>query len=116
VTSLPEIETVVRLEVPSLAMITYEGVKLILVAPRFLTSAPDTDERPASRPCRFTPGKEPCGTHCIRGWMGPSASLDATEKRKICYPCRESNPICSVVQLHKLKLRLRHSLMELSPS
>jgi hypothetical protein len=26
------------------------------------------------------PGKEPSGTHCIGGWVGPRASLDAVEK------------------------------------
>jgi hypothetical protein len=31
------------------------------------------------------------GTHCIGGWVGPTAGLDAMEKIK-SYPCRESNP------------------------
>lgn len=31
-------------------------------------------------------------THWIGGWMGTVASLDVMEKRKISYPCQDSNP------------------------
>jgi hypothetical protein len=42
------------------------------IAPPFLTSE-----------LGFTPGEIAPGTHWIGGWMGPSASLDAVEKRQI---------------------------------
>jgi hypothetical protein len=35
-----------------------------------------------SRPSRFTPGEIALGTHCIGGWVGPRAGLEAVEKRK----------------------------------
>jgi hypothetical protein len=38
-----------------------------------------------------TSGKSP-GTHWIRGWMGPRASLNSVVKRKIPSLCWESNP------------------------
>jgi hypothetical protein len=31
----------------------------------------------------------------IRGWVDPSAGLDAVVKRKIPSPCRDSNPLSS---------------------
>jgi hypothetical protein len=37
-------------------------------------------------------GKEPPGTHCTGGWVGPRAGLDAEARRKILCPCRGSNP------------------------
>jgi hypothetical protein len=46
----------------------------------FLTSALVGGEWSASRPGRFTPGKEPPGTHCIGGWVDPRTSLDDMEK------------------------------------
>jgi hypothetical protein len=54
------------------------------IAPPFLTPALDV-EWSASRPCRITPG-----IHWIGGWVGPTVSLDAVEKRKILH-CRELN-------------------------
>jgi hypothetical protein len=36
-------------------------------------------------------GKDP-GTHCIGGWVGPRADLDAEARRNILCPCRGSNP------------------------
>jgi hypothetical protein len=33
-------------------------------------------------PICLAPGKEPPGTHCIGGWVGPTAGLDVVEKRK----------------------------------
>lgn len=44
-------------------------------------------------PQRTNPG------HCIVGWMGATACMDAVEKTKKIPPCRESNrghPVCSV--------------------
>jgi hypothetical protein len=46
----------------------------------FLTSALAGGEWSASRPCRFTPGKEPPGTHFIGGCVDPRADLDDMEK------------------------------------
>jgi hypothetical protein len=45
------------------------------IAPPFMTAALDGDEWLASRPGR--------GTDWIRGWMDPTAGLDAVKKRKI---------------------------------
>jgi hypothetical protein len=44
-----------------------------------MTSAPDGGERSASRPSRLTPRERAPDTHCIGGWVGPRASLDAME-------------------------------------
>jgi hypothetical protein len=38
------------------------------------------------------PAALPPGTHWIGGWVGPTAGLDAVEKRIISCLCRESNP------------------------
>jgi hypothetical protein len=62
------------------------------MASPFLTPALHGDEWSVSRPCRFTPGERAPGTHRIGGWVGPRASLNTVELRKICCPCRESNP------------------------
>jgi hypothetical protein len=35
----------------------------------------------ASGPCRLTSGDEAPGTHCIRGWVSPKASMNTVEKR-----------------------------------
>jgi hypothetical protein len=52
----------------------------------------DGGEWSASRPGRFTPRERAPGTHCIGGWVGPRAVLDAVVKRKIPSPRRKSNP------------------------
>jgi hypothetical protein len=57
----------------------------------FLTSELDGSECSASRPSRFTSKERTDGTHYIRGWVGPRASLDAVANRKIPSPCQESN-------------------------
>jgi hypothetical protein len=57
----------------------------------FLTSAPDGDEWPTSRPGRFTPEKN-AGTHWIGSWMGPRAGLHVLQKRKISCSYWDSNP------------------------
>jgi hypothetical protein len=41
-------------------------------------------------PIALLPRKQP---HCIGGWMGPRAGLDAMEKRKICLGARNRIPI-----------------------
>jgi len=53
----------------------------------FLTSALDGSEWSAWRRDRFTPG-----AHCIGGWVGPRAGLDAVPRRKIPSTQREPNP------------------------
>jgi hypothetical protein len=57
------------------------------IAPPFLISALDGGEWSASRPCRFTPGKE----HSVPIGLSPRVGLDAVEERKILH-WRESNP------------------------
>jgi len=57
-----------------------------------LTSVLDGGEWSASRPGRFIPKERVPGTHCIGGWVGPRAGLDAVVRRKISSPCRELNP------------------------
>jgi hypothetical protein len=54
------------------------------IVPSFLTSALGGGESLAA--AAFLPG-----THWIGGWVGPTAGLDAVEKRKI-FHCRELNP------------------------
>jgi hypothetical protein len=61
------------------------------IAPRIFTSILDGGEWSASRPGRFTPKKKAPGIHCIEGWEGPKAGLDAVVKRKIPSPCQDSN-------------------------
>jgi hypothetical protein len=47
------------------------------VAPPFSTSAVDGGDSSGSLPCRFMPEERAPGTHWIRGWVGPRASLNA---------------------------------------
>jgi hypothetical protein len=63
-----------------------------------LTSALDGGEWSASHPGSFTPRERAPGTHWIRGWVGPTAVLDAVVKRNIPSPRRESNPRTPIVQ------------------
>jgi hypothetical protein len=56
-------------------MKTYGEVEVYLHA--FLSSALDGGEWSASRPGRFTPRERAPGTHCIGGWVGPRAVLEA---------------------------------------
>jgi len=48
----------------------------------------------ASHPTCFTPEVRAPGTHWIRVWVGPRASLDTVAKRKNFHhcPCQELNP------------------------
>jgi hypothetical protein len=57
-------------------MKAYGGVVL------FLTSTLVGGEWSASRPGRFAHGERAPYNHWIRGWVGPTASLDDVEKRK----------------------------------
>jgi hypothetical protein len=49
-------------------------------------------------PAALNPKERAPGTHCIGGWVGPRAGLDAVVKRKIPSPRRESNPRTPIVQ------------------
>jgi hypothetical protein len=48
----------------------------------FLISALDGSEWLTSSPDRFTPKEQAPSTHCIKGWVGSEAGLDAVEKRR----------------------------------
>jgi len=52
-----------------------------------LTSALDGGEWSPSRPGRFIPGVRAPSTHCVGGWAGSRAELDAVAKRKKFYHC-----------------------------
>jgi hypothetical protein len=43
------------------------------------------------RPSAALPRERAPGTQWIGGWVGLRAGLDALEKRKMSYPCQESN-------------------------
>jgi hypothetical protein len=64
-------------------LMTYGGNRSI--ASPFLTSALDGGQWSASRPGRFNHGKV---LHWTGVWVGPRASLNAVEQRKIACPCR----------------------------
>jgi hypothetical protein len=60
----------------------------------FLTSALVGVEWSDSRPGRFISGERATGTHWIRGWVDPGASMDDVEKRKfLTQPGLELQPI-----------------------
>jgi hypothetical protein len=65
-------------------MRTYWGVEVYLHA--FLTVSGHLHALDA-----LLPEKEPPGAHCIGGWMGPRAGMDAIVERKILSPYRDSN-------------------------
>ena len=52
----------------------------------FLTSGSNGDEWSISQPDCFTPGEKNSGTHGTGVWVGPRASLDFMDKRKILAP------------------------------
>jgi hypothetical protein len=63
------------------------------IAPPFLTSAVYGGEWLASLTSRIILGEGAPGTNWIGGWLGRRAGMDALEKKKIFFPCRESTPI-----------------------
>jgi hypothetical protein len=84
----------------------HEGVlgEWSYISTNFLASALDAGEWSASRPGRFIPRKRGPGTHCIGGWVGPRAGLDAVVQTEIRSPYRDSNlspnqPVASAVPL-----------------
>jgi hypothetical protein len=76
---------------------TNRAYKAKLLLFKFLTSALVGGEWSDSRPCRFTPGKEPPGAHFMEDWVDPRACLDDMEKWKFL-PYRDSNSRPPVVQ------------------
>jgi hypothetical protein len=61
----------------------YEGVELSTIL-NFGTRRRST--------VSFTPRETDRNAHCIGGWVGPTAGLDAVEKREISCLYRESSP------------------------
>jgi hypothetical protein len=62
------------------------------VVPRFLIKHHDVEPYRCGQlhaPAALPPGERAPRTHRIGGWVDPTADV---EKRKISYPCRESNP------------------------
>jgi hypothetical protein len=43
-------------------------------------------------PATFYPMEGNPGKHCVGGWVGPRAGLDAEARSKTFCPCRRSNP------------------------
>jgi hypothetical protein len=79
----------------SLVLIKHHSMKYVGVEVQlhsFLTSEPDGGEWSALRSVCFTPREIATGIHCIRGWVGPRAGMDAITERNISCPRRESNP------------------------
>jgi hypothetical protein len=70
----------------SAQLVTYSAMKTY----GRLTSALGGGKCSASRCCCFIPAEKAPGTNMIGGWVGPRASLDAVQKRKILH-CWESN-------------------------
>jgi hypothetical protein len=68
----------------------YWGVEVVLHT--FLTLAIDQGEWSASWPCCFNAQKTACGKHHEGHWVGSTAGLHGTEKRKISCPCLEFEP------------------------
>jgi hypothetical protein len=59
----------------------------------FLTLTLDGGEWSVSCPNHFTPGESAPSAHLVGGWVGHTASLNASEKRKISYSCCESSSV-----------------------
>lgn len=57
-----------------------------------LTLLPESGEMLPSCPSHFISREKNPGIHWIRGWVGPSVSFDVLQRRKISFPCQESNP------------------------
>lgn len=74
-------------------MMENEEVKLQVHS--FLTFALDGGEWSVSFSSHFTPVESAPSAHLVGGWVGHTASLNASENRKISYSCCESS---SVVQ------------------
>jgi hypothetical protein len=71
-------------------MKTHRRVEVQLLS--FLTSALDGGEWLDSSPGHFNPGERFHGTHCIGGWVDPTAGVEAVDKRKIPVPAGNRTP------------------------
>jgi hypothetical protein len=60
-------------------------------APPFLNSTLDGGNWLDTRPGHFTPAKREPTIHCVRGWVGPRAGLDAVKNSKTSCLSSESN-------------------------
>jgi hypothetical protein len=65
-----------------------------------MTAALDGGEWSASRPGRFTSGEKVRGTHCIGGWVGPTAGMDMEKRNFLSLPGTE--PRLSSPSLYRL--------------
>ena len=73
----------------------------------FSTSALCGGKQSASCPTHFITGERDTSVHWIGSWMGPRASLNALETRKISCLCQESNYNSFVIQpIAQLPLQL----------
>jgi hypothetical protein len=73
----------------------------------FFTSALAAGEWSVSRPCPFTPERNP-GTHWTGGWVDPGACLDDVKKRKfLTLLGPELRPLARPARSESL-YRLRH--------
>lgn len=63
------------------------------IAPPFLVTTLDRGEQSSLRPCRFAFRETAPGTYYIRGWMDPSAGLEATEETNPLVPARNRAPV-----------------------
>lgn len=61
------------------------------VAPHILTLTLDASKQSASRPVRYTSGKQPCA-YRIRRWVGSRAGLDVVKKIQILSPAGIQTP------------------------
>jgi hypothetical protein len=52
-------------------------------------------------PSTLPPGERTAANHWIGGWVGTTAIMDTMEKRKISFPCWESNPSGSYPYMYK---------------
>jgi hypothetical protein len=64
-----------------------------VIARPFLTSVPDGEEWSVLRLIPFITRESAPGSHWIGDWVAPTANVDSMGKRKISYPCQESNPV-----------------------
>jgi hypothetical protein len=66
-----------------------------------LIIALDEGKWSALHPGQFTSGERALDTHCVGGWVGPRASLDALEKKNLV-PARNQTPTvhCIILQIN----------------
>jgi len=67
----------------------------------FLTLAVGGSEYSDSHPGCLTPVESVTGSHCVGGWVGPTAGVDTLMPIKIFFSCRQSNA-CPLITLHNI--------------